>query len=87
MENIAKQVTNRVSIMLPEDQYTRTGIETLKELSRVHFLDSKLIMNRCSDNEHDQQNLGICGCIANRGDWNLATYVINQSINQKLDGC
>jgi hypothetical protein len=73
MKNMAKQVTNRVSIMLPE-----TGTETVKQLSRVHFLDSKLI--ELSDDGQGRQNLGICGCITNRGDWNLATYVINQSI-------
>jgi hypothetical protein len=43
------------------------GKDTLKELFRVHFPDSKLI-----DDGQGQLNLGICGCITNRGDWNLA---------------
>jgi hypothetical protein len=31
------------------------------------------------DNGQGQQNLGICECIKNRGHWNLAWSVINQS--------
>jgi hypothetical protein len=31
------------------------------------------------DNGQGQQNLGICIRIMNRGDWNLARHVINQS--------
>jgi hypothetical protein len=71
-------VTNKVStIKIPDGQYTQTGKETLKEYFRFHFLDSKLIDD--SDDGQGQQNLGICGCITNRGDWNLAKRVINQS--------
>jgi hypothetical protein len=54
-----------------------TPEETLKELFRVHFPDSKLI-----DDDSDgrgQQNLDVCGHITNRGDWNLAKHVINHS--------
>jgi hypothetical protein len=78
---MAKQATNKVSaIKLPNGQHTQTGKETLKELFRVHFPDSKLIDD--SGDAQDQQNLGICEHITNRGDWDLAKCVINQ----KLDG-
>jgi hypothetical protein len=40
---MAKQVTNRVgTIKLPDGHYTWTGRDTLKELSRVHFPDSRI---------------------------------------------
>jgi hypothetical protein len=51
--------------------------ETMKELFRVHFPGSKLIEDSCDG--QDQQNLGICEPITNRGDWDLAKRVINQS--------
>jgi hypothetical protein len=54
------------------------GKKTLKELFRVHFPDSKLI-DDSYDNGQGQQNLGICERITNRGDWNLARHVNNQS--------
>jgi hypothetical protein len=58
MKIMAKLVTNKVStIKLPNGQHTETGKETLKELFRVHFPDSKLID---SGDGQDQQNLGIC---------------------------
>jgi hypothetical protein len=75
---MAKQATNKIStIKLPVGQHTQTGKETLKELFRVHFLDSKVTDD--SGDGQGQQNLGICECITNRGDWNLAKCVINQS--------
>jgi hypothetical protein len=78
MKIMAKQVTNKVSTFkLPDDQYTQTGKETLKELFRVHFPDSKL--NDDSDDGQGQQNLGLCRRITNRGKWNLVKHVINQS--------
>jgi hypothetical protein len=78
MKIMAKQATNKVStIKLPDGQHTQTGKETLKELFRVHFPDSKVIDD--SGDGQGQQNLGICKCITNRGDWNLAKHVINQS--------
>jgi hypothetical protein len=78
MKIMAKQGTNKVStVKLPDGQHTQTGKETLKELFRVHFLDSKLIDD--SGDGQGLQNLGICECITNRGDWNLAKRVINQS--------
>jgi hypothetical protein len=49
-----------------------------KELFRVHFSDSKLTDDSYDDGQ-GQQNLGICERITNRGDWNLAKRVINQS--------
>jgi hypothetical protein len=71
MKIMAKQATNKVStIKLPNGPHTQTGKETLKELFRVHFLDSKLIND--SDDAQDQQNQGICERITNRGDWDLA---------------
>jgi hypothetical protein len=42
---VAKQATNVVStIKLPDGQHTQTGKETLKELFRVNFPGSKLII-------------------------------------------
>jgi hypothetical protein len=78
MKIMAKQATNKVStIKLPNGQHTQTGKETLKELFRVHFPDSNLIDD--SDDGQDQQNLGVCERITNRGDWDLAKHVIKQS--------
>jgi hypothetical protein len=79
MRVMAKQATSRVStIKLPDGKHTQTGKETLKELFRVHFPDSKLIDDDSGDGR-GQQNLDACKYIANRGDWNLAKHVINQS--------
>jgi hypothetical protein len=78
MKIMAKQATNKVStIKLRNGQHTQTGKETLEELFRVHFPDSKRIDD--SDDGQDQRNLGVCGCRTNRGDWDLAKRVINQS--------
>jgi hypothetical protein len=52
--------------------------ETLKELFRVHFPNSKLIDNSY-ENEQGQHNLGICEHITKSGDWNLARHVMNQT--------
>jgi hypothetical protein len=77
MKIMAKQATNKVSIIkLPDGQHTQTGKETLIELFRVNFLDSKLIDD--SGDGQGQHNLGICEHITNRGDWNLVKRVINQ---------
>jgi hypothetical protein len=55
---VAKKATDKVStIKLPNGQHTQTGKETLKEMLRVHFPDSKLIGD--SDDGQDQQNLGV----------------------------
>jgi hypothetical protein len=79
MRVMAKQATNKVStIKLPNGQFTQTGRDTLKELIRVHFPDSKLIDDSYDDGQ-GQLNLGICRLIMNRGDWNLAKHVIYQS--------
>jgi hypothetical protein len=79
MKIMAQLATNRVStIKLPDGQYTQTGKGMLKDLFRTHFPDSKLIKD-LGDGQ-GQQNLGICGRITNRRDWNLAKCVINQSI-------
>jgi hypothetical protein len=79
-----KQAANKVStIKLPDGQHTQTRKETLKELFRIHFLDSKLTDN--SGDGQDQQNLGICEHITYRGNWDLAKRAINQSkIRQAL---
>jgi hypothetical protein len=56
---MAKQATSRVStVKRSNGQQTKTGKETLKELFRVHFPDSKLI-DDSYDNGQGQQNLGI----------------------------
>jgi hypothetical protein len=76
---MAKQATSRVStVKRPNGQQTEKGKETLKELFRVHFPDSKLI-DDSYDNGQGQQNLDICECIMNRGDLNLARRVVHQS--------
>jgi hypothetical protein len=76
---MAKIPTSRVStVKRPNGQQTKTGKETRKELFRVHFPDSNLV-DDSYDNEQGQQNLGICERMTNRGDWNLARRVINQS--------
>jgi hypothetical protein len=78
MKIMAKEATNRVStIKLPDGQCTQTGRETLEGLFRVHFPESVLIEN--SIDGQGQQNLEVCRCRTNRGDWNLARTVINQS--------
>ena len=78
MRIMAKQATNKVStIKLPNGQYTQTGRETLNELFRVHFPDSKLINDL--DKGQGQQNPGTCKSRMNRADWNLAKDIINQS--------
>jgi hypothetical protein len=82
MRIMAKQGTNKVStVKLPNGQQTETGEGTLEELFRVQFPDSELIDDSCDDGQ-GQQNLDICECITNRGDWNLA----RRMINKKLDG-
>jgi hypothetical protein len=82
MKIMAKHATNRISIIkLPDGQCTQTGKETLRELFRVHFPESVLIDD--SIDGHGQQNLDIRRSRTNRGDWNLAKIVINQS---KSDG-
>jgi hypothetical protein len=79
MRIMAKQVTNMVNpIRLPNGQFTQIGKDTLKVLFRVHFPDSKLTDDSYDDGQ-SQLNLGICGHITNRRDWNLAKHVINQS--------
>jgi hypothetical protein len=78
MKIMAKQATNRVSTIKPPDgQCTQTGKETLEELFRVHFPESVLIDD--STDGQEQQNLDVCRRRTNRGDWNLAKIVINQS--------
>jgi hypothetical protein len=66
MKVMAKQATNKVStIKLLDGTHTQTGKETLKELFRVHFSDSKLTDDD-SDDGRGQQNLDACGHITNR---------------------
>jgi hypothetical protein len=67
MKIMAKQVTNRAgTIKLPGSLYMQTGRETLKDLFRVQFPDSKLIDD--SGSGQGQQNLGVCGSMMNKGD-------------------
>jgi hypothetical protein len=78
MRIMAKQGINKVStVKLPNGQQRKTGEGTLGELFRVHFSDSKLINDSCDDGQ-DQQNVGICERITNRGDWNLARRMIKK---------
>jgi hypothetical protein len=71
MKTMAKQATNRVgTVKLPDGRYTQTGRETLKELFRIHFPDSRLI--NVSYDGQGQLNLHICRRRMNMGDWNLA---------------
>jgi hypothetical protein len=54
-----KKATNKFStIKLPNGQFTHTGRDTLKELSRVHSPDSKRIDDSYDDG-HGHLNLGI----------------------------
>jgi hypothetical protein len=77
MTIMEKQVTNKVStIKLPNGQFPQTGKDTLKELFRVHFPDSKLTDD--SSDGQGQQNLDVRGCKTNWGDWYLDKHVINQ---------
>jgi hypothetical protein len=56
----------------------RTGQwDTYKEMLTCYNIDSKLIED--SGDGQGQQNLGVCRSITNRGKWNLAKQVINQS--------
>jgi hypothetical protein len=72
---MAQQATNRVStIELPDGQCTQTGGETLRELFRVHFPDSTLIIRMMGQ---AQQNLDVCQCKTNRGHRDLARNIIN----------
>jgi hypothetical protein len=77
---MAKQATSRVStVKQPNGQQTETGKETLKKkMFRIYFPYSKFA-DDSYDNGQGQQNNGICKRITNRGDWNLARRVINQS--------
>jgi hypothetical protein len=78
MRVMKKQATKKVSTTkLPDDNYTKNGELTLKELFRVHFPDSKSFDD--SVDERCQQNMDVCGYITNRGYWNLAGHVINQN--------
>jgi hypothetical protein len=78
MKIMAKQATNRVSTIKPPDgQCNQTGKETLEELFRVHFPESVLIHDLID--RQGQQNLDVCRRRTNKGDWNLARIVINQS--------
>jgi hypothetical protein len=73
-----RQATNRFgTIKLPGGQCTQTGRETLEELFKVHFPESILIDDLIDG--QGKQTLGICRRRKNRGDWNLARNVGNQS--------
>jgi hypothetical protein len=78
---MTKQVTKRVStIKLPGSQYTQTGRETLRELLRVNFPDSRLPDD--SDNAQGQLNMGVCRSKMKKGECNMARKLINP----KTDG-
>jgi hypothetical protein len=69
MKIMTKQATNWArTIKLPDSQYTQNGRETLKQLFKDHFPDSKL--TDCSGDQ-GQQNLGVCKGTMKAGDWNL----------------
>jgi hypothetical protein len=73
---MAKQATYRVSaIKLPDGRYTWTGRNTLKELFRVHFPDSRITDD--SGDVQGQLNLDAHRCKMNMGDWNLSRTVFN----------
>jgi hypothetical protein len=78
MKIMAKQATNIVStIKLPAGQCTLTGGETPEELYRVHFPDTMLVDD--SNDGQGQQSLDISKCIMNKGKWNMARNLTNQS--------
>jgi hypothetical protein len=52
MKIMAKQATIKVStIKLPNGQFTHTGKDTLNEMFRVHFPDSKLTDDSYDDGQ------------------------------------
>jgi hypothetical protein len=63
------------SVKLPDECHTQR--ETLLELCRVHFPDSRLTDG--STDGQGQLDLGGCTCRTNREDWNLVRRVIDQS--------
>jgi hypothetical protein len=47
MKIMAKRATNSVgNVKLPDDQCTQTGVATLKDLFKVHFLDTDTYVNK-----------------------------------------
>jgi hypothetical protein len=58
-----------------------TGLEFSYESGTQPKLNSELI-DDSYDNGQGQENLGVCERITNRGDWNLARRMINQSKNR-----
>jgi hypothetical protein len=75
---MVKQANNGVSLVkLPDGPYAQTGRQTLLELCRVSFPDSRL-SNGPKDGQ-GQSDLGGGTCRANREDWNLVKRIINQS--------
>jgi hypothetical protein len=67
---MAKQASNKVNTIKIPNGHNQIGKETLKQLFRVHFPDSKWVDD--SGDGQDKQNLGICERITNRGDWDIA---------------
>ena len=76
MRIMANQSPNTVgSIKLPNGCHTQAGIETLKELYRVHF--SGATAGETVEIRQGQPNLGTF--IAHREDWELSERIIGQS--------
>jgi hypothetical protein len=73
---MANQSANKVgSIKLPNGHHTQAGIETLRELYRVHFPGSAA--GETTELRQGEPNLGTF--IAHREDWELSKTIINQS--------
>jgi hypothetical protein len=76
MRIIDNQLANKVgSIKLSNGRHTQAGIETLRELYRVHFLGSAA--GETTELRQGQPHLGTF--IAHREDWELSKRVIDQS--------
>jgi hypothetical protein len=76
MRFMANQLANKVgSIKLPNGCHTQAGIETLRELYRVHFPGAAA--GGRTELRQGQPNLGTF--IVHREDWELSKRIIDQS--------
>jgi hypothetical protein len=76
MRIMADQSASKVgSIKLPNSCHTQAGIETLRELYRVHFPGAAA--GETTELRQGQPNLGTF--IAHREDWELSKRIIDQS--------
>jgi hypothetical protein len=76
MRIMANQSASNVgSIKLPNGRHTQAGIETLRELYRVHF--PRAAAGEAIVLRQEQPNVGTF--TAHRGDWEMSKRIIDQS--------